>query len=238
MPMTEPLPSSGSTSWYAWATEIHNDVNAIPTGASGLAFSPAGTVASTDVQAAIVELDTEKLSAADLTPLVGGVGIDITGATISDNTLFSYISTTATLVNNSTTFVDTGLTVAVEASKVYRMELFIGVAAATAADAKFQFVYPAGTTVNGWHLAPQTGATANTNTSARWGGLVETNVITVGTAGVSPTPATDSVFLRVSGLVITSTTAGTFKIQGAQNVADVSNMTLFKGSFMELREVT
>ena len=29
MPMTESLPSSGSTAWYPWATEIHNDVHAI-----------------------------------------------------------------------------------------------------------------------------------------------------------------------------------------------------------------
>jgi hypothetical protein len=29
MPMSEPLPPLGSTSWYPWASEIHNDVNAI-----------------------------------------------------------------------------------------------------------------------------------------------------------------------------------------------------------------
>jgi len=29
MPMTESLPSEGSTAWYAWATEIHGDVDGI-----------------------------------------------------------------------------------------------------------------------------------------------------------------------------------------------------------------
>lgn len=28
MAMTEPLPAEGSTDWYAWASEIHADVNA------------------------------------------------------------------------------------------------------------------------------------------------------------------------------------------------------------------
>jgi hypothetical protein len=51
--------------------------------AGDTAFTPAGSIAATDVQAAIEELDAEKVATGDLTALVGGVGIDIAGDTIS-----------------------------------------------------------------------------------------------------------------------------------------------------------
>jgi hypothetical protein len=62
------------------------DLNGAPTGAAGAAedvtFTPAGNVAAVNVQAAIEELDSEKVASSALTELVQ----DIMGALLGDNT--------------------------------------------------------------------------------------------------------------------------------------------------------
>jgi len=75
--MTVPLPPQGDTTWYDWATEIHNDVHALGTIATQAASSVAitgGTITSTSISGASTFNGTITGLSTDLAVLHGGTG--------------------------------------------------------------------------------------------------------------------------------------------------------------------
>jgi hypothetical protein len=127
-----------------------------------------------------------------------------------------------TTVNNSTTFVDvSGLAFSAAANATYDWDLVVYYTSGTTPDIKFQFVLPTSASLTGYW----TGAV----------GAVESFYILT-TASItifdgSGIPQTT----WAKGRIITASTAGTCKVQMAQNTANVSNTTVNVGSFFTAR---
>lgn len=88
------LPSPGSLKYLRWnvAADAIENADGTVSSAASVSFTPAGSIAATDVQAAIVELDTEKepadatiLKDADIGVTVQGFDADTLKADTSDN---------------------------------------------------------------------------------------------------------------------------------------------------------
>jgi hypothetical protein len=154
--------------------------------------------------------------------------------------LYGRVSSNITaLVNNSTTLADvTDLSVSVAANVTYELRGLLLYSAATTADLKIGFSTPAGVTGQWTALGMQNGATANTNTTARWqsqNDYTETNQL--GAVGVGITSTSTRCTALISGIVIVSSTAGTFQLRAAQQVADSSDLAIGVGSFITLTRV-
>jgi hypothetical protein len=140
--------------------------------------------------------------------------------------LTSVLGSDASPVNNSTVLVDTGLSLTLAANATYKFEAALSYDGSQAGDMKIGLVGPASATANWYALGASTSATTQTN------GVIE-RIRTIsateqaGGAGVG----TNQV-LPVFGIVQTSSTAGTFKIQYAQNVADATNLTVRAASYL------
>lgn len=137
---------------------------------------------------------------------------------------------TSTLTKNANTnFSDIpGLSVSAEASKVYRLWGRVLVSAAnTTADFKLQIVLPSGATIEWSAYGGNTGMTAN-----------PTTVDVGGTSGTSHARGTinGGVTVLITGIITMSTTAGTIKLQGAQNTSDATNVVFGVGSEMSIQE--
>jgi hypothetical protein len=137
-----------------------------------------------------------------------------------------------TVVNNSAVLVDvTGLAVAVLAGARYEVECFLSYDAAAAADAKVGWVAPAGATFTWTPNCPGTGTAGapfpldagqrDVATAAAMGGVAAGTIIDV----------------VMRGRLVVAGTAGTFKLQFAQNTADPSNATVHAGSFLRLLRI-
>ena len=218
--------------------------------ASAISFSATGNLSSTDVQAALVELDNEKLDAAAaaaayvaiveslMTPLLAGVGVKIDGATISADTRLARVTADiAALVNNSTALVDIPeMTLAVEANAVYELRgMLIYSVAQPSIGVKVGWTVPAGVTGQWAMLGAQLGATANTNASARWQTQNDySETAAAGGAGTGITSVTTRMFALLNGLLITGGTAGDVTMRAAQNTANASNLSIGTGAYYVL----
>lgn len=138
--------------------------------------------------------------------------------------------TSALTKNANTTFSDiTGLSVSAGANKVYRLWGRISVTAAnTTADYKIQIVLPAGATID-WSLYA-----GNTSLSTVSASTIDIGRTTA-TSHARGTIAGDVTGL-FSGIITMSSTAGTIKLQGAQNTSDPSNVVFNVGSEMSIQE--
>lgn len=140
-------------------------------------------------------------------------------------------TTNAAAINNSTVLVsDATLTVPLDVTGTYRFRGRIYYDGATAGDFKLAFTFPA-VAANGakWGLLGREAATA-TNVTA----LVATasgTAIAAGGSGVGT-----STFADFDGF-ITTTATGNLVAQYAQNTADVSNLTIQFGSWLEVAKV-
>lgn len=137
-------------------------------------------------------------------------------------------------VNNSTTLVDdTHLTVPVAASAVYDVDGLLFYSAATAADLKMQFIAPTGAVFSWVLLAQGSGATATSQfgspdfTARLQAANAVAGGINVGTKTTVP----------FRGVLVMSTTAGAFKLQWAQFVADATDTVVYTHSYLNLRRV-
>lgn len=130
-------------------------------------------------------------------------------------------------VNNSTTLVnDTHLSWAVVANAVYELDLHPVYSSSTVADIKFGWTFPTGLTMT-WEYVGITLAGALTVA----GGLTQTSVLAQGgTGGVVPVVFT--------GIVIVGSTAGTLRLQWAQNTAEASNTVMQTGAHGRLSRIS
>lgn len=167
-----------------------------------------------------------------LTPFTAGE--DLTAARL--NAAFDIIRVVVQVgdsanVNNSTTLVSsTYLTLAVEASAVYLAEYELIYDTNSTADFKSSLTLPAGATVT---LARWTSGTTGTAIDS----AIEHNADTLVTMSSGGVAVGTRMSCRRAGIVVMSTTAGNATIQFAQNVANVSNTFLSRGSWLRLTKV-
>lgn len=156
----------------------------------------------------------QKLRVSDLTGgTTGGTGGSTGGAIMR--------ATADVTVNNSTTFVDSGLAIDVVVNAVYAFEALIFYTSGNTPDFKIQPSGPSGMTGswslvgNGRDVAPAT----DTGVGATF------NATDVGTSLTVAGDATGTLLLscKAEGTFVTVGTAGTFKLRVAQRTATASN---------------
>lgn len=162
----------------------------------------------------------QKLRVSDLTGGVTGGTAGSTGGAIMR-------ATADVTVNNSTTFVDTGLALDVIASAVYAFTALIFYTGGNTPDIKFTPSTPSGTT-GSWTLL---GNGKDTSPATDTGVGASFNAADIGTSLTVAGDATGTLLLscRAEGTFVTSSTAGTFKLRVAQRTATASN-TVFKAN--------
>jgi len=133
-------------------------------------------------------------------------------------------------VNNSTTLVPSGLSLNVEANAVYKMEAFLLYNAATAADMDVKFNAPTAATL-AW-----TPHSAGVSTAGPTG-VGGFNSYVVGSSGVLGGGGVNAV-ATPSGLLTTSSTAGTLTLSFAQDTANASDAILRAGSWIMLTRIS
>jgi len=127
------------------------------------------------------------------------------------------------IVNNSTTFQDDDeLFFTLEANAVYEGNLHVVYNSGTTPDLKWQFTKPSGATQTDWSFLGYSTASA----------------LTYGTGGESATAGGlgGKTTADAYGL-ITTTNAGTLRLQWAQNTANASNTTIYAGSYLRCLRV-
>lgn len=171
----------------------------------------------------------QKLRVSDLT---GGTGSGGGGATVGGG--ISRVAADVT-VNNSTSFVDSGLALDVAAGAVYEFSAWVRYNSIAAADFKLQPSSPSGTTGH-WSLigyGRDTSPAVDTGAGA---------LFIVSDIGTSMTVAGDSTGTQLMACLaqgyFVTTTAGTFKLRVGQRSANASNTVLRIGSYMRLNRIS
>lgn len=127
---------------------------------------------------------------------------------------------------------DDHLTVTVEANAVYRVEAALKYGAGTTGDFKFGFTAPAGATLD-WG-GGQVGTSGLSSESGSDLHSSKTLADTFTTGGIG---ATTWLQAHVVGLLVVSSTAGSFTLQWAQGVSDATATNLELGSWLRLARV-
>lgn len=181
-------------------------------------------------------------STADITsPFTGQIVFNTT-----DNALYRYTGsawavydpstqwarkTANEVVNNSTTFQnDDHISFTVAANGWYALEGYFVYTSPGTADIKFNWTGPAGTSLFWTNFAVNTAALAEYN-------VVVEGLNAAGSArGVGGNDAT-TMSMQPKGVVVVSSTAGTFQLQWAQNAAVASATTMLAGSWAKLTKI-
>lgn len=137
--------------------------------------------------------------------------------------LWSGLTADSADVNNSTTFVDSGLSVTLPATGTYRFDCRLVYTTAAAADLKVKFTGTATVTAGDSYILD-----VGINGTKHAVG----DSISLLSAGA----LTDYTFAFYVGF-ITVTAAGTFKVQFAQNTADPTNTHIDEGAFLAVQRV-
>lgn len=131
-------------------------------------------------------------------------------------------ATTGTTLQN-----DDDLFLTVVANAVYRIEGVLKMASPSAADLKLAFTVPAGATFD-WSLHGIIAA-ASATTDDFLAGLTAASTQSVGGFGAG------TVIGKVDGLLVVGGTAGTIRLQWAQDTANAGGTSMLAGSFLEGR---
>ena len=139
--------------------------------------------------------------------------------------LSSYKTASENVNNSAVLQNDDVLLKAVEASSVYIVEAHLFYFSGTTPDLKIAWTVPAGATLvwGGVYYDAALAMTSNGNFATA------ANLAIGGSGG----DAHASLF----GLLTTSTAAGTLQMQWAQNTANLSNSTIYAGSYLTLRKI-
>ncbi len=168
-------------------------------------------------------------------PPVAGVSLVSTEPVFASKAVALYARQAANQsVTSSTVLVDsTNLQLALVANAVYEIECFLILDAGTAGDIKVGFARTgAGTWTFDWTPNAISAAAASYSASVNKTALtLADTVIVPGVAVGTKTVA------HPKGLVITDATAGTFKVQFAQNASDGTATTLYAGSYIKARRL-
>lgn len=153
----------------------------------------------------------------------GNLAVTGTGGVASAyKTANQIVTNSATLVN------DTHLLLNVVANATYIVQGFIQYNAATAADFKWNWTFPAGATFSYYFPGPGTAATAPETAPL----MTSTSTATGARGGTG-----GSIGVPVMGVLSIAATAGTFRFQFAQNAATAGDLTVYAGSFIQLYRV-
>jgi hypothetical protein len=167
----------------------------------------------------------QKVRVSDLS---GGTG---SGSTVGGGT---DVTTADVTVNNSTSFVDSGLAIDVVASATYELYAWLRYTGGNTPDFKVTPTSPSGTTGN-WSLH---GNGKDTSPATDTGVGATFNAADIGTSLTVAGDATGTLSLACLAVgSFTTTTAGTFKLRIAQRTATASNTILKSGSFMKLNRL-
>lgn len=134
-------------------------------------------------------------------------------------------------VTSSTTLADDGeLFVSVAASCRYEVYARVKYTAATAGDLKLGWSGPSGATLI-WNMGgPASGVTDATG-SPYWGANTLAGTDIVGGTGTD-------LICQPSGILVTSTTAGTLRLRFAQGTSSATATTIYAGSSLVLRRLS
>jgi hypothetical protein len=139
-------------------------------------------------------------------------------------------------VTSSTTLQnDDDFTISLEASKIYRVQLFLAIGGATAGDIKVAWAMTGGVVqYTGRHCrGPQVGSADNTATTVRVATSGQTTSVAYGTDGAINGSAHEDFLIETT----TNGTAGTLTVQWAQNTSNATATTVGSASFMVIEEV-
>lgn len=142
-----------------------------------------------------------------------------------------------TVTNSTTQTDDTHLFVSVAANAVYTVEAYITYNALAAADVNLAFTVPAGASGSwtGWGV----GLTQSAQTTDGYTLRAEQNTITQvrGFGGIESGGVAQDISVNIKGLLTTAGTAGTFRLQWAQRVANAQGTILRADSWIRLNRI-
>lgn len=174
----------------------------------------------------------QKLRVSDLT---GGVSDGGGGGGTGGAGGYSVAGTDVT-VNNSTTFVDSGMSLDVVAGATYEVYAWLKYSTLATPDIKFSTSRPSGTTGQ-WMLAAHPIPSTTIALDVAVG--VTLVVEDIATSKKASGDATGTLVIGALAVgTFTTTTDGTFKIRVAQNTANASNTILRAGSFLRLTRIS
>ena len=127
---------------------------------------------------------------------------------------------------------DDALFVTVLANASYEVQCFLIYDGAGASALKVAFAGPTSATFDWWQDGNSGGNSAAAGTT--WWGY---NTISTTNSTYGATGAGSKLAARPAGLLITSSTAGTFKLQWAQGSSSATATHIFTGSYMYLRRL-
>lgn len=147
--------------------------------------------------------------------------------------LFALKAANESVTSSTTLQDDDELFVTVEADSIYVVHAVFLYDASTAGDLKFTFTAPSGATFQ-WNSSvaalATTGATSPGTTNFA-GSDIGTNY------GAGGAGAGTTLSAVTSGVLVTSSTAGAFRVQFAQFTSDATATRMLAGSFLHLRKV-
>jgi hypothetical protein len=234
----------GSWAWAfvsdAWGVVTGHDGEVLTAQADGsllLEALPAGVAVSDDPPGALgaaaagVSDEASRSDHVHPMPSAADVGAD-------PARLWSRLASDVTIQSDDS-FGPSGLSVAVEASKVYRLHAQLLVGGSSTADAKFSVTLPAGATLSATAVFSSTAAGGSTQYTALAGApgilsITEGATIAVGAPGAD----TRHWPCIVDGIVTTGGTAGDCVVEWAQNTSTAANTVLHAQSWLELVEVS
>jgi len=146
------------------------------------------------------------------------------------NTIVARKTATETVASSTTLQDDDHLTVSVAANCTYELTGVIKYDGATTGDLKFQFVGPSGATMDIVVQSYQVGGTVAASDQSA--GLAISTPLSVGAAGTG-----SDVLLSFIGIVVVSSTAGTFKLMWAQDTSSATGTRVFANSYICLRQI-
>lgn len=147
----------------------------------------------------------------------------------------SVIKSADETVTSSTTFQnDDHLLVSVLANSQYFVEFFLIYDAIQAADIKIQWTAPAGATFDWTHGGLGTSATATSGSVSR----NYRTISDIGTIGGPAAGAGTNAVIPGEGRLVTSGTAGTFRLQWAQNTSSATGAIVRANSVLIVQRLT
>lgn len=150
--------------------------------------------------------------------------------------LFGYVTSDVTVISTTALVDVTGLSVPVEASAVYAWDGHFAYNAGATPDIKFAFTIPTGATGT-WGLYPLIQGSTGSS-----GSVEGFRLDAYGDANVQGAGGSDSLgnalMCNPRGVLITSTTAGTFQARFSQVNSTASNVIVKTGSWLRLTRIS
>lgn len=166
--------------------------------------------------------------------------ITVIGKVLSTRTqvgqsVFAYKTASESVTSSTVTQADDHLTLAVQTSSVYVLDMFLNVTGLDAADLKYNFSYPANASLSQGQAAYSLVSTGAAPVYLGLAHNLDTSTPTADQAAATITGNSTSVIVR--GLVVTGATAGNVTLNWAQFTSSGTAVVLGTGSYLRLVRV-